>query len=459
MTGRVSIPVLGFRNVEQHRAKGVVPVVPAVDANAKALLLGAKEATIYRPRQEQRVYADMAGDYGAVYNTSLARPDLTAVTLTAVLQSMGVGVHVVDGDSETKSECARLQVQRPVLLRVTLPTWRDDLREASRLASEGYRVIIWGAVVGHLMQGQVEGVGRIFGDAPSAISSEFALSNRSLDVGYAYQSFPIERYIDEYGRRRVHLHASRGCNRTCSYCPYIRVYGRWAPRDLEELARDVDRLVQLGVSVIQFRDQDFPSDGSHSVAVASVLEPFKSRMTWIVEGNLDRFSDALLERLADAGCEEIIIGLESVDPAVLRQSRRRALSGVRERVEAIHGRGLRVRGLFVMGLPGDSWASISHTLDWALELELDSAQFNPYAPLPGESFGISAPAELQDYVPGSNNYMYDTCNRLTQKEVRWAAAASQHVFDNRSRPCERVSIEGKLRARATQEHREGKESL
>jgi radical SAM superfamily enzyme YgiQ (UPF0313 family) len=313
------------------------------------------------------------------------------------------------------------------MVKVQLPTWRADLAEAEhwRATDPAVPVVLYGAVLSYLPDLDTSLV--IRGDAPQAISGLAPAAQ--VRIGHAYRLFPLDRYRDATGTLTAHLQASRGCQRTCLYCPYIRITGRWSARDLDGLRDDLECLAAQGVDRIQFRDQDFASDPYHAMAVASIIATAgQGRLRWSVEGNLDRFTPPVLARMIEAGCDEVIVGLESSDPDVLRNARRRVLHDTEQLVQTIAAAGPRVRGLFMVGLPEDNWARVAATVRRAIDLPLHAAQFNVYAPLPGERFGPSRVVTVEDFVPNSNNYRYRTCDGMSAMEVRLAAGLAARVF-------------------------------
>ncbi|MBV9013006.1 MAG: radical SAM protein [Pseudonocardiales bacterium] len=413
----------GFQELAAHTASGVLVQRPTVDDGARDALLKADTVELVRPFHGAVIHGDMAGDLGAVYPDT-PRPDLTAVTTAAVLRATGRRVIVQDLNATQRPyQPAGAQVR---LVKVQLPSWQADLEFVRVLAAEDpyAPVAIYGATVEHLPDSPYWPA--IRGDAPTAVASLFSIDE--IAIGNAYELFPLSRYQMTHGAIRVHLQASRGCNRTCLYCPYIRTLGRWSGRDPASLETDVRKLVELGVREVQFRDQDFASDNHHAIEVASVLERAgRGALSWSVEGNLDRFTPRLLAAMHDGGASEVIVGIESADPAVLRRARRRVLANLTELIMMVRRAGLRVRGLFIIGLPDDSWEKLLATLAMAIELDLDAAQFNAYAPLPGEKFGNSESATVHDFVPLTNDFRYRTCDNMSQKEIRlaraWATAA------------------------------------
>ena len=73
--------------------------------------------------------------------------------------------------------------------------------------------------------------------------------------------------------------------------------------------------------------------------------------------------------LKGAGCLMVSLGIESADPEMLRRHKAGVtLDQVRETVVQIRAAGLRAKGLFMMGLPGETEESIRRTSDFVLSL-------------------------------------------------------------------------------------------
>jgi len=94
--------------------------------------------------------------------------------------------------------------------------------------------------------------------------------------------------------------------------------------------------------------------------------------------------DDLLRRLRQAGCLMVSLGIESADPAMLERHKSGVdLTAVRETVARIQAAGLRAKGLFMMGLPGETEASVQLTSDFILSLGLDDMNMAKFTPFPG----------------------------------------------------------------------------
>lgn len=94
--------------------------------------------------------------------------------------------------------------------------------------------------------------------------------------------------------------------------------------------------------------------------------------------------DDLLKMLRDAGCLMVSVGIESADPALLERHKSGVgLEEVRDTVARIKACGLRAKGLFMMGLPGETEESIQKTSDFVISLGLDDMNMAKFTPFPG----------------------------------------------------------------------------
>src|SRR5262245_8821237 len=87
-----------------------------------------------------------------------------------------------------------------------------------------------------------------------------------------------------------------------------------------------------------------------------------------------------------SGCRGVLIGMESLDPANLRdmgKSWNLAGGGYAESLGRFRKHGLAVYGTFVFGYDNDDRAAIQRSIDFAREQQLFLAAFNHLVPFPG----------------------------------------------------------------------------
>ncbi len=85
-----------------------------------------------------------------------------------------------------------------------------------------------------------------------------------------------------------------------------------------------------------------------------------------------------------AGCRQIHYGIESGNQEVLKRTAKHIdLQQVRDAVKWTEDAGIRSKGYFILGLPGDNEETMQETIEFAASLELTEAMFSIATPFPG----------------------------------------------------------------------------
>jgi len=85
-----------------------------------------------------------------------------------------------------------------------------------------------------------------------------------------------------------------------------------------------------------------------------------------------------------AGCWMISLGIETGDEDLLAQHRQNPnLQLLAEKIRLIKQAGIRVKGLLMMGLPGETEASIKKSMDYVFSLPIDDFNLAKFTPFPG----------------------------------------------------------------------------
>jgi anaerobic magnesium-protoporphyrin IX monomethyl ester cyclase len=185
----------------------------------------------------------------------------------------------------------------------------------------------------------------------------------------------------------VMLIGGRGCNAMCFYCVYPQVvHGhRYRHRSPEHIIGEIvwvqENMPQ--VKEITFEDDNFGADRrfarefAEKVKASPVKLPFFANLRTTVDFET-------LEALKEAGLRNCAVGFESADNTILRNMRKGQNNDIQERfVKDAHKVGLLVHGCFMVGFPGETQETMHKTLDMAMKIAPDSAQFYPVMPYPG----------------------------------------------------------------------------
>ncbi len=139
----------------------------------------------------------------------------------------------------------------------------------------------------------------------------------------------------------------------------------------------------------------------------------KIDITWSCESRVDLVSKHILLKMRKAGCWGIDFGIESGDQRILDNARKGTrIPQIEKAIEWTKEAGIKVRGYFMIGLPGDTEKTIRKTIDFSKKLDLDFATFFITTPFPGTD--LYELAEKVGHVTTKNWREYYT---LTEKRV------------------------------------------
>lgn len=178
---------------------------------------------------------------------------------------------------------------------------------------------------------------------------------------------------------------SRGCPYSCSYCDRS-VYGKSFRFNSAEYVYEHMRHLRerFGIRHVTFYDDLFTYDRQRVVELCTRLTDRPLGMTFACDVRVNHIDQELVRLLKQAGCWQMAFGIESGDPVVLRNHRRDPkLSRIGEVAGMIRNEGIRVKGLFIMGLPGEDEAAIRRSMELSVALPLDEVNLAKFTPFPG----------------------------------------------------------------------------
>jgi radical SAM superfamily enzyme YgiQ (UPF0313 family) len=179
--------------------------------------------------------------------------------------------------------------------------------------------------------------------------------------------------------------SSRGCPYQCSYCDrsvFSRGFRFNSPEYILEHVAMLNRV--YGIKHVFFYDDLFTFDRKRVAHFCELKEKMGLKVTYNCIARLEHIDAELLELLKKSGCWQVNFGIESGDPEILKQHRKfYGLDEVGRKLQMVKDTGMRVKGLFMVGLPGENEAAIRRTIDYALSLPLDEINVTKFTPFPG----------------------------------------------------------------------------
>ena len=130
-----------------------------------------------------------------------------------------------------------------------------------------------------------------------------------------------------------------------------------------------------------FDDDTFNIQKARTIELCEKLKPLG--LTWSCTSRVTTDYETL-KAMKEAGCRLLIVGYESGDAQILKNIKKgatveRALDFTRD----CHKLGLVVHGDFILGLPGETAASIRNTIEFAKQLDCETIQVSMAHAFPG----------------------------------------------------------------------------
>jgi radical SAM superfamily enzyme YgiQ (UPF0313 family) len=375
----------------------------------------------------------LAERYGSFAGAGSTEPSFGLVCLAAVARRMGAEVAVVEasarnldldtalreilgfapdvvGLTATTSEivrtaelAARLKVARPAALVVVGGCHVTALPEETLRSFPGFDIAALGEgeeTLGEILENVAAGTVRPDSLAGTAVREGAGVRRnpprpliRDLDAlplpawsllpGFPRMFRPSPSRIRRWPCASVVL--TRGCPNQCMFCDRS-VFGNrcraYSPAYAVRLIRDLRE--NFGVRELLIEDDTFVVVPARVREFCERLIAEKVGLSWSCLGRADRADPDLLRLMRRAGCWHISYGIESGDPAILEAMRKRLdLDQIRQAAAWSREAGLRTKGFFIVGFPGETKESLAKTKAFALSLSLDDISVMQMTPFPG----------------------------------------------------------------------------
>jgi anaerobic magnesium-protoporphyrin IX monomethyl ester cyclase len=251
--------------------------------------------------------------------------------------------------------------------------------------------------------------GLVYRDHGGVITNPAAPLVKDLDLeipGVAWDLLPMSRYRAHNWHCFGHLnrepyaalYTTLGCPYHCSFCciqaPFkhgehaaglrteVNSYRFWSPA---RVIQEIDLLVNTyGVRNIKFADEMFVLNQRHVEGICDAIIDRGYDLNIWAYARVDTVKDGMLDKLKRAGFNWLALGIEAADDRVLTDVDKRYEAGeVYDTVRSIKAAGINIIGNYIFGLPEDTIATMQHTLELALDLNCEFANFYSAMAYPG----------------------------------------------------------------------------
>jgi radical SAM superfamily enzyme YgiQ (UPF0313 family) len=182
--------------------------------------------------------------------------------------------------------------------------------------------------------------------------------------------------------------ATRGCPYACKYCASHATFGRkMRYRSVENVIAELVRLRQIHqIRAFNFSDDELTLKREYFLELCERMIQAGLGLKWECSNGvrLDSLDDLVLDKMYQAGCRYVAVGIESASDQVLRAMKKNiSIQTIREKIALIRKHKVIPQGLFMIGFPGETEADIRRTIEFAIELDISKTNFSIFMPLPG----------------------------------------------------------------------------
>jgi len=218
------------------------------------------------------------------------------------------------------------------------------------------------------------------------------------------------------------IYTSLGCPYKCTFCCINAPFGtnRYRMRSPQAVATEIDHLYNAyGVKTYKIIDEMFVLNERHVLALCDELIARNYDLNIWAYARVDTVRPHMLEKLRKAGVRWLALGIESGSEHV-RDGAEKSFtqSEIVDIVRQIQQAGINVIGNFIFGLPDDNLATMQQTLDLAIELNCEFANFYSAMAYPGSplfSTAVENGWALPETWSGFSQHSYDCLPLPTEK--------------------------------------------
>lgn len=455
--------VMGKKIVEQ-RTVDLVLINPGGRARIYQSL--GQELTAIEPPLWLRLVAGYARDQGlniavidseadelgpAAVATAVSRYDPRLVCVVAFGHQPSASTQTMIGAAETCAAIRRDVPGTPILIiggHVSALPERTLREESVDYACHGEGPVTVVALVNALRAAMAAGLAKPSDDALAAVPGlvwsrgESVLQNqdaaltKDLDAelhGNIWDLLPMRRYrahnwqcFGDLASRKPYasIYTSLGCPYRCVFCCINAPFGinRYRMRKPEVVVAEIKHLFKTyGVRTFKIIDEMFVLNDRHVLAICDglIAEGLGPHLNIWAYARVDTVKSHLLDRLRRAGFRWLALGIES-GSSYVRDGAGKALRGenIVDIVRGIQVADINVIGNYIFGLPDDDLKTMRETLDLALELNCEFANFYSAMAYPGSPLyeqaldkGWTLPAQWSGY----SQHSYDCLPLPTEK--------------------------------------------
>jgi radical SAM superfamily enzyme YgiQ (UPF0313 family) len=192
----------------------------------------------------------------------------------------------------------------------------------------------------------------------------------------------------------VIVETSRGCPYSCDFCVApIHQGHKFRERTAKALVDEIEHGYRtFGLTFFYLWGDTVTLNVKSFSAFCEELIARKLPIQWFGNARADNLTDpAFVRRLRQSGCWMLALGIET-ESEETRKDMMKRLEGqkIRAALANMRAAGIKSFAFFILGYPGDTPQTLERTVEYAVELNPDFANFYPAVPYPGTELNAKA---------------------------------------------------------------------
>ncbi len=291
----------------------------------------------------------------------------------------------------------------------------------------------WGEILRAAHRGELRSIYRYLDELPDLLHAPRPI----VDKGY------LRRFVSSnFGT----VDTSRGCPFNCSFCTIINVQGRKSrhrsPECIAETLRENYR--ERRVDFYFFTDDDFarnPAWEGILDALIGLREKEGIGIEFMIQVDVASYKiQGFVEKAARAGCSNVFIGMESINPESIKDAGKaqNKVADYRKLIDAWHSAKVSTHVGYIIGFPHDSEESVASDVDKLMaDVRPHRASFFMLTPLPGsrDHKNMADAGAPMDSDYNTYDSFHETMPHALMKDGSWSRAyrrawATFYSFEN-----------------------------
>lgn len=265
----------------------------------------------------------------------------------------------------------------------------------------------------------------------------------TLKEDFSILPFPARHLIDNskyhtiVSKRKnfTVMMTSKGCPFTCNFCIVENI--PYSYRTPEATVDEIEHCYRnFNIREIEFFDPLFNCNKDRVIKICKEIIRRKLDIRWACRARADLMDGEILKWMKSAGCHRIYYGVESGSDVILRKmGKRLSKDKVKEAIYMTKKEGMLTLAFCLIGSTGDTYETVSESINYVCSLPLDYAQFHKCVAKPGTPLYEQVKKETgrdywSEYILGTagEERLPSPWTTLTENEIEELTLKAYHKF-------------------------------